>query len=98
MTASLTTTFTNSAQTGSKLDSVAVAIDQAKSKTIYTVDDLLFNRSQTIPDVPLVAYPATPRGRADYVHYTARDLDRFADHGAKKYASMGLTVQVYLFH
>jgi hypothetical protein len=55
---------------------------------------LLFSRSQTIPDVPLVAYPETPRGRADYVRYTARDLDRFADHGAKKYASMGLVSQV----
>lgn len=61
---------------------------------MYTVDDLLFNRSQTIPEVPLVAYPATPRGRADYVNYSARDLDRFADHGANKYASMGLAPQV----
>lgn len=64
---------------------------------MYTVDDLLFSRSQTIPDVPLVAYPATPRGQADYVHYTARDLDRFADHGASKYASLGLVSQVCSF-
>lgn len=61
---------------------------------MYTIDDLIFNRSQTIPDVPLVAYLATPRGRSDYVHYTARDLDRFADHGAKKYASLGLEHKV----
>jgi hypothetical protein len=59
-----------------------------------TVDDLLFNQSQTIPDVPLVAYPATARGRSDYVHYTAKDLDRFADHGAQKYASLGLQPNV----
>lgn len=63
-------------------------------RSLYTVDDLLYNRSQTIPDVPLVAYPATARSRADYVHYTAKDLDRFADHGARKFASMGLVPQV----
>ncbi|KAL5322381.1 hypothetical protein ACEPPN_010354 [Leptodophora sp. 'Broadleaf-Isolate-01'] len=62
-------------------------------RSLYTVDDLLYNRSQTIPDVPLVAYPATARSRADYVHYTAKDLDRFADHGARKFASMGLVPQ-----
>lgn len=63
-------------------------------RAMYTVDDLLFNRSQTIPDVALVAYPATGKSRADYIHYTAKDLDRFADYGAKKYASMGLIPQV----
>ncbi len=63
---------------------------------MYTVDDLIFNRGQTIPDVALVAYPATGRSRADYIHYTANDLDRFADYGAKKYASIGLISQVRL--
>ncbi|ATZ47711.1 hypothetical protein BCIN_03g00210 [Botrytis cinerea B05.10] len=60
------------------------------SRLLYTVDDLIYNRSQTIPDVPLLAYPGSPKGRADYVHYTARDLDRFADHGANTYSSLGL--------
>lgn len=63
-------------------------------RSLYTVDDLLYSRSQTIPDVPLVAYPATARSRSDYVHYTAKDLDRFADHGARKFASLGLIPQV----
>ncbi|TGO63777.1 hypothetical protein BOTNAR_0096g00130 [Botryotinia narcissicola] len=60
------------------------------SRLLYTVDDLIYNRSQTIPDVPLLAYPGSLKGRSDYVHYTARDLDRFADHGANAYSSLGL--------
>ncbi|KAB8300552.1 hypothetical protein EYC80_000712 [Monilinia laxa] len=61
------------------------------NRPLYTVDDLIYNRSQTIPDTPLVAYPGSLRGKSDYVHYTARDLDRFADHGANTYSSIGLT-------
>ena len=94
MSATIIKTARNSATIGSKLDLAAVTIDENKGKAMYTVDDLLFNRSQTTADVPLVAYPATARGRADYAHYTARDLDRFADHGASKYVTMGLALQV----
>lgn len=64
------------------------------SRLLYTVDDLIYNRSQTIPDVPLLAYPGSLKGRSDYVHYTARDLDRFADHGANAYSSLGLIPSV----
>jgi hypothetical protein len=67
-----------------------IAVPQVKPPIIYTIDDLLFSRRQTIPDVPLVAYPDAVKGKAEYAHYTARDLDRFADHGALKYTSMGL--------
>ncbi|CZR53066.1 related to nonribosomal peptide synthetase MxcG (component of the myxochelin iron transport regulon) [Phialocephala subalpina] len=88
MSATLTATRHN-ATTSSKLDS-SVVEREVTTHALYTVDDLLFNRSQTIPDAPLVAYPVSPKGRADYVHYSAQDLDRFADHGADKYASMGL--------
>ena len=97
MSTTITKTARNNATISAKLDRVAVPIDENKSKTMYTVDDLLFNRSQTIPDVPLVAYPATTRGPADYAHYTARDLDRFADHGASKYMTMGLAPHVCLY-
>ncbi|KAG4425536.1 hypothetical protein IFR04_001233 [Cadophora malorum] len=90
MSATVTTTVRSVGTTTlDKLDApIGVTV-----RSLYTVDDLLYNRSQTIPDVPLVAYPATARSRADYVHYTAKDLDRFADHGARKFASMGLIPQ-----
>jgi hypothetical protein len=93
----MSTTFTATrtlASATSKLDNLDVRVNGIKSPIMYTVDDLLFNQSQIIPDVPLVAYPATPRGRSDYVHHTAKDLDRFADHGAQKYASLGLQPKV----
>ena len=93
----MSTTFTATrtlATATSKLDNLDVRVNGTTPQIMYTVDDLLFNQSQTIPDVPLVAYPATARGRSDYVHYTAKDLDRFADHGAQKYASLGLQPNV----
>jgi hypothetical protein len=89
----MSTTFTTTRALGtaaSKVDNVGVDVSEIRTPIMYTVDDLLFNRSQTIPELPLVAYPATAKGRSDYLHYTARDLDRFADHGAKKFASLGL--------
>jgi hypothetical protein len=93
----MSTTFTTTraiATAASKPDNVDVEISEIKTPMMYSVDDLLFNRSQTIPDIPLVGYPATARGRSDYVHYTARDLDRFADHEARKYASLGIEPKV----
>ncbi|KAK1856583.1 male sterility protein [Colletotrichum chrysophilum] len=55
-----------------------------------TVTDLLLRRVEEAPDVDVLAYPATARGRDDYVNYTAKDLDRFADEAARKYAQAGL--------
>jgi hypothetical protein len=93
----MSTTFATTrtiATVASKPNSADFEINEIKTPMMYSVDDLLFNRSQTIPDIPLVGYPATARGRSDYVHYTARDLDRFADHGARKYASLGIESKV----
>ena len=73
---------------GSKVGNDKPSTGDALDETLYTINDLLLSRCRTIPDVPLVAYPG--KGKADYVHYTANDLDRFADEGAKKYVLMGL--------
>jgi hypothetical protein len=89
MSVTLSTT-THAAGPKANLSKPGVVVPHVKSPILYTIDDLLFSRSQTIPDVPLVAYPATSKGKADYSHYTAKDLDRFADHGALRYSSMGL--------
>src|SRR5277367_194459 len=56
-----------------------------KETLLYTVNDLLVQRALSSPNVPLLAYPASRKGADDYVHYTARDLDRFADEAAKAY-------------
>lgn len=66
----------------------------AESDTLFTINDLLVNRANTIPDVPLVSYPATQGGLTDYVHYTAKALDSFAEEAAKKYLQLGLIPNV----
>ncbi|TVY83631.1 Non-canonical non-ribosomal peptide synthetase FUB8 [Lachnellula suecica] len=59
---------------------------------IYTINDLLLERTRSIPDEPLVGYPASTRGSNDYVYYTAKDLDRFADGAVKSLIDQGLPI------
>jgi hypothetical protein len=68
--------------------------NQAVPESICTIDDLLRNRATTIPTVPIVAYPRTKKGLTDYVHYTAKDLDRFAEEAAKRYLEAGISSNV----
>ena len=84
------TSTKDTAEEGQSLGIHKPSTEPGSHPTMCTIDDLLLSRCRTIPDVPLVAYPATARGKADYAHYTATDLDRFADEGAKRYISMGL--------
>lgn len=69
-----------------------------KAPWLYTVNDLLVQKALSSPDVPLLAYPRFLKGTDDYVHYTARDLDRFADEAAKAYITMGMPVKVRSFY
>jgi len=55
-----------------------------------TIDELLRKRVETHPNQALFAYPKTFNSAADFVAYTARDLDRFADEVARKLQSNGL--------
>ena len=61
---------------------------------IYTINDLLMERARTIPEEPLVGYPASARGAGDYVYYNAKDLNRFADGAAKTLIDQGLPTNV----
>ena len=67
-------------------------------KPYFTVNDLLVQKALSSPDLPLLAYPGSLKGIDDYVHYTARDLDRFADEAAKAYIAMGVPVKVRSFY
>lgn len=71
-------------------------VETVKPIELKTVTDLLLKRVEEAPDVDVLAYPATARGRDDYVNYTAKDLDRFADEAARKYAQAGLLPEVYI--
>jgi hypothetical protein len=48
----------------------------------YTLSGLLYSRVESAPDVPLIGYPSTPSGAADYVFYTPRQVNRFAKNAA----------------
>ncbi|KAM5344199.1 hypothetical protein ACJ41O_012736 [Fusarium nematophilum] len=66
------------------------AVTISKPDKINSVNDFIVHQAQTIPDTPLIAYPASELGAADFVNYTAKDLDVFADEAAKLLASQGL--------
>lgn len=61
-----------------------------------TVDDLIRDRAATIPDTPLITYPNSRTRCADWVEYTARDLDAYADEAAKELSRLGLNPKVFL--
>src|SRR5437763_13110908 len=57
---------------------------------LYTIDDLLACRASTSPDTPVLGYPLSARGRADYVYYSNSNLNRLADEAARRLLSLGL--------
>ena len=61
---------------------------------INSINDFIIHQARSIPDTALIAYPATELGAADFVNYSARDLDTFADEAAKALASQGLVPKV----
>lgn len=65
-------------------------MEDFKTNRLYTIDDLIVDRATTSPDTPVLGYPASARGRADYVYYSNSDLDRFADEAARNLISSGL--------
>ncbi|KJR82998.1 uncharacterized protein SPSK_03912 [Sporothrix schenckii 1099-18] len=57
---------------------------------LRVVNDLLARRVREGPHSPFFAYPATPRGKDDYVHHTVGDIDRYADAAASLYLQSGV--------
>ena len=72
------------------IDRVDTSVEDLKTNRLYTIDDLIMDRATTSPNAPVLGYPASARGRADYVYYTNSDLDRFADEAARNLISSGL--------
>ncbi|TLS31171.1 hypothetical protein PpBr36_03831 [Pyricularia pennisetigena] len=66
-----------------------------KTTRFTTVDDLIRDRAATIPDTPLITYPNSRTRCADWIEYTARDLDAYADEAAKELSRLGLTPKVF---
>ncbi|KAF7555248.1 hypothetical protein G7Z17_g2275 [Cylindrodendrum hubeiense] len=65
----------------------AVAIEPDK---INSINEFLVFQAQSIPDTPLIAYPSSKLGASDFVDYTAKQLDDYADSAAKALNSQGL--------
>lgn len=65
-----------------------------REEQINSINDFILHQARTIPDTPLLEYPGTELGAADFVAYTARQLDEFADEAAKNLARQGLKPSV----
>lgn len=64
------------------------------SGKINSITDFMVYQAQTIPETPLIAYPASENGASDFVDYTARELDAFADEAARWLSRQGLRPSV----
>lgn len=61
---------------------------------INSITDFIVYQAQSIPDTPLIAYPNSRHGASDFVDYTAKELDSFADETAKELTRQGLRPSV----
>ncbi|EFW99074.1 nonribosomal peptide synthetase-like protein [Grosmannia clavigera kw1407] len=66
---------------------MSVADDSSPPKM---VNDLLLSRVRNSPETQFLGYPATSKGRADYVYHTVQDVDRYATTAAWRYLQSGL--------
>lgn len=66
----------------------------SKPDQINSINDLLLHKAETIPNTPLIAYPASEHSSSDLAEYTAKDLDAFVDEAAKEYTRLGLLPKV----
>ena len=57
---------------------------------LNTINDVLLERVQNVPDKPLVGYPKSSHGLSDYVFYSATDLDRFTSGAVQSFKLSGL--------
>jgi hypothetical protein len=97
----MTATILSEVSTGTtkslSIDRVDASVEEFKTNRLYTIDDLIVDRASTSPNAPVLGYPASARGRADYVYYSNSDLDRFADEVARNLISSGLHSNVRIW-
>ena len=94
MTATMLSAVSTDATKSVSIDRVDTSGEDFKSNRLYTIDDLIVDRATTSPNTPVLGYPASARGRADYVYYSNSDLDRFADEATRNLISSGLQSNV----
>ena len=55
--------------------------------SFHLLHDVFRARAADPVQVPLLAFPRSPRGAADFEYFTGKDLDRFTDEAAWYYAT-----------
>lgn len=66
------------------------AVTVTQPDKINSINDFILHQARSIPDTPLLAYPRSELGAADFAEYTSKQLDSFADEAAKHLQSQGL--------
>lgn len=94
MATALLSAVATSAMNTFRIGKILPHVTEVNLDKIYTIDDLIVNRASTAPNEPVLGYPASPRGKDDYVYYSNKDLDQFADEAAKYLLTAGLPAKV----
>jgi hypothetical protein len=61
-----------------------------KEATLFTYDQMIRQRALDTDQTPLIAYPKSQYGVADYETVSGQQLNRFVDGGAKALIKAGL--------
>lgn len=64
---------------------------------VATVTELLLSKVRDTPDAVFIQYPASAKGKGDYLKYTVSDIDRLANEAVRQYARRGLKPEVSYF-
>jgi hypothetical protein len=69
---------------------------QEEVECLYTYDQMLRQRGEDADQTPLIAYPKSRFGVADYELFDGKTLNRFIDGGVKALMKAGFEVVVSL--
>lgn len=65
-----------------------------KEDEVVTIPELFLSKARETPHAVFLRYPATTKGKSDYINYTVSDIDRLADEAARQYLIQGLHPEV----
>lgn len=66
------------------------AVTVTQPDKINSINDFILHQARALPDTPLLAYPRSELGAADFADYTSKQLDTYADEASKHLSSLGL--------
>lgn len=75
-------------------DNVVVSSTRVDANQISSINDFIKYQATHIPESVVIAYPGSDYGASDFVDYTMRQLDEFADEAARSLTKIGLKPSV----